>query len=84
MARRAGMDSREAIQKVRAAGHLDGNAIFGVLQRNGWASIVHRNYTTDAWKVAQDRIRAILRNAPPAAQPLPDGDPSGIHLFARA
>lgn len=85
MARLAGMDTRMEILNVRAPGHLDGYGILGVLRRNGWSSIRHLNYTTDALEAAPERIQAIVRAHPAIQEMRPPAadDPSGVQLFAR-
>ncbi len=85
MSRRVTLDSIQSIQNVRAPTHLDGVEIVAALQRNGWVSSRHRNYTKDAWELASGRIQTMMaaHPAPREAQPLPAGDPSGVHVFAR-
>jgi methyltransferase (TIGR00027 family) len=84
LARRAGMDSRQAILNVQAASHLDGLLILEAARRSGWNSIATRTYTKDALGAARARIQALAAGrdarAPVAPPPAPD-DPSGVHLL---
>jgi methyltransferase (TIGR00027 family) len=87
MARRVRMDLYQSIENVRAADHLDGLQILGVLERHGWVGLRRLAYGRgDVMEFAAERIAAMFRNLRPEQmpQPLPAGDPSGVHLFARA
>jgi methyltransferase (TIGR00027 family) len=85
--RRMEMNSRQAIQNVRAENHLDGVQILEVLRRNGWIPIRHRSYTRDSMEVAAERIRAFTaaRSGIAASEmpPPPADDPSGVYLLGR-
>ena len=85
MTKRVQMDAYQSIQRVRAESHVNGTQILEILTRNGWNSVCHRDYTVDAWKAAQARIMTLAQSLTAVEQPppLPAGDPSGIHLFAR-
>jgi methyltransferase (TIGR00027 family) len=84
MARRAGMDSRTAVQNVRAPGHLDGAGILDAVRRSGWTLIKHLSYTRDVLEAATERVMAIVRQqGGPEAMAIPADDFSGIHLFGR-
>lgn len=84
-ARSVGTSSIQSIQNVRAENHLEGAGILDVLNRTGWHTVERRNYTTDAFREAPERIKALIASRPasePLAPPPPD-DPSGVHLFGR-
>lgn len=85
MARRVQMDSYQSIQNVRAADHLDGLQTLDVLQRHGWTGLRRLSYARDVMEYAAERVIAMFRNLPPdqMPKPLPEGDPSGVHLFGR-
>src|ERR1019366_9333439 len=85
MSRRVRMDQYESIENVRAADHLDGLQILGVLDRHGWIGLRRFGYGTDVMQFAAERVMAIFRNLPPDQFPkrLPPSDPSGVHLFGR-
>jgi hypothetical protein len=87
MARRARMDTFQSIENVRAADHLEGRQILDVLHRNGWSGLRRLTYGKgDVMEFAAERIAAMFRNLRPdqMPQPLPDDDPSGVHLFTRS
>lgn len=73
----------QPIMNVRAATHLNGAEIMDTLRDHGWHSIEHRNYVTDIG-FALERIQAFRRetNATEPPPRAPEGDPTGIHLFA--
>jgi len=85
--RRMDMNSRQAIQKVRAENHLNGIQILEVLRRNGWSPIRHLSYTRDSMEVAGERIRkmtdARAATGAPEMPPPPADDPSGVYLMGR-
>jgi O-methyltransferase involved in polyketide biosynthesis len=85
MSRRVRMDQYESIENVRAADHLDGLQILGVLDRHGWIGLRRFGYGTDVMQFAAERVMAMFRNLPPDQfpKPLPPSDPSGVHLFGR-
>src|ERR1017187_10249936 len=85
MSRRVRMDQYESIENVRAADHLDGLQILGVLDRHGWIGLRRFGYGTDVMQFAAERVMAIFSNLPPDQFPkrLPPSDPSGVHLFGR-
>jgi methyltransferase (TIGR00027 family) len=86
MARRARMDSYQSIENVRAADHLDGMRILDVLHRHGWIGLRHLGYARgEAMAFAAERISAMFRHLTPEQmpEPMPAGDPSGVHLFGR-
>jgi methyltransferase (TIGR00027 family) len=85
MARRVRMDDYQSIQNVRAADHLDGLQILGVLGRHGWIGLRRLTYAADVMEYAAERVIAMFRNLPPdqIPKPMPAGDPSGVHLFGR-
>ncbi len=85
MSRRVRMDAYESIEKVRAADHLDGSQILEVVDRNGWIGLRRFTYAGDVMRFAAERVMAMVRNLPPGQmpEPLPAGDPSGVHLFER-
>jgi methyltransferase (TIGR00027 family) len=85
MASRVRMDDYQSIQNVRAADHLDGLQILGVLDRNGWIGLRRLTYAADVMEYAAERVIAMFRNLPPdqIPKPMPAGDPSGVHLFGR-
>jgi methyltransferase (TIGR00027 family) len=85
--RRMDMNSRQAIQNVRAENHLDGVQILEVLRRQGWTPIRHRSYTRDSMEVAAERIQAFAAAraaaGAPEMPPPPADDPSGVYLLGR-
>jgi len=85
VARRMRMDSYQAIEKMRAADHLDGAEILDVLGRHGWSEIRWLSYSADVMQFAAERVFNMFRNVPPEQipKPMPAGDPSGVHLFGR-
>lgn len=86
LARSARMDTFQSIENVRAADHLDGLQILDVLHRHGWVGLRRLTYAKgDVMEFAAGRIAAMLRNLRPnqMPQPIPAGDPSGVHLYTR-
>ena len=85
VARRMRMDSFQAIEKVRAAGHLDGVQILDVLRQHGWVDKRFISYSADVMQFAAERVKNMFRNVPPEQIPKPmaPGDPSGVHLFGK-
>ena len=72
---------------MRAADHLDGLQILDVLKRHGWVGLRRLTYGRgDVMEFAAERIAAMFRNLRPEQmpEPLPAGDPSGVHLLAHA
>ena len=85
VARRMRMDSCQAIENVRAAGHLDGVQILDVLRQHGWTDLRFLSYSADVMQFAAERVKNMFRNVPPEQIPKPmaPGDPSGVHLLGR-
>jgi methyltransferase (TIGR00027 family) len=86
LARQTGVDSRGAIQNVRAPGHLEGVQILEAVSRHGWTQMRHRSYSRDAREFAAERIQAAVQALAAAGKPLPTpspDDPSGVYLFGR-
>ena len=86
LARQTGMDSRGAIQNVRAPGHLEGVQMLEAVGRHGWIQLRHRSYSRDSRELAAERIQATIQAFAAAGKPLPTpppNDPSGVYLFGR-
>ena len=82
----ARLQTYTSIENVRAAGHLNGLEILDVLHRNGWLPVERRSYITDAWMVAQERIKKMMpqsQEPPPPPSPEVLADPSGVHMLGR-
>jgi methyltransferase (TIGR00027 family) len=87
MTRRVRMDIYQSIENVRAADHLDGLQILGVLERHGWVGLRRFAYgSRGVMEFAMERAANMFRDLPPDQIPQapPAGDPSGVHLFARS
>jgi len=78
------MDANRSITSLQAPDFLHGEQILELVQRNGWSSSARRSYLTDM-AFAMPRIKRLMGDTPPPAgpPPVPPGDPTGIHLFAR-
>ncbi len=77
-----GMDTMQSVRHVQASDSLAGEEILAVIRRHGWATTAWRSYITDLG-FAADRVRRMMGGATPPPLPLPAGDPTGVHLFAR-
>jgi methyltransferase (TIGR00027 family) len=65
VARRMRMDSYQAIEKVRAADHLDGAQMLDVLRQHRWTDTRFLSYSADVMHFAAERVRNMFRNVPP-------------------
>jgi hypothetical protein len=87
LARQVGLDSRNAIQNVRAPGHLEGEQLLEAVGRHGWIQVRHRSYSRDSGEFAAERMQAFAQSFAAAGKPLPSpppNDSSGVYLFGRA
>ncbi|HLK66965.1 MAG TPA: class I SAM-dependent methyltransferase [Bryobacteraceae bacterium] len=84
---RMGINSRQAIQNVRAEGHLNGVEIMEVQRRAGWTPVRHRSYIRNSMEVAAARIQAMIASGGTLPNremaPPPPDDPSGVYLMGR-
>jgi methyltransferase (TIGR00027 family) len=80
------MNSYQAIEDIRSAGHLDGDGIWAAVHSDGWQSSVQRTFAGDAHKVAAVRLLVLLATGKlkrPSGK-RSQGDFSGVHLFTHA
>jgi hypothetical protein len=77
-----GTDPLQSVRHVQAPDALRGEHILEVIQRHGWTTEAWRSYITDIG-FARERIHHMLGGATPPPLPLPPGEPTGVHLFAR-
>jgi len=77
-----GPSGMQFVRHVQAADFLTGEQVLDVLRRHGWTTTARRSYLTDVG-FAVERIRRLMGGVvtPP---PVPPGDPTGVHHFARA
>jgi methyltransferase (TIGR00027 family) len=86
-AQRIGMNNMQPILSVAAADRLNGTQTKGTMERCGWSSVRHRNYSSDVMAAIPQRVTAYIQAASASGTPLPAPPPpddiSGVHLFAR-
>ena len=72
----------QSIRRVQASDALPGEQILDVLGRYGWRMAASRSYITDVG-FTRDRVRRMMGGADPPRPPIPPGDVTGVHRFAR-
>src|SRR5580765_1528202 len=77
-----GADAMKSIRHVQASDSLKGEQILEVLQRHGWKTESMRSYIRDVGFM-MERFRRTMGGATPPPPPVPAGDPTGVHRFAR-
>jgi methyltransferase (TIGR00027 family) len=78
------MDSNRSVRNVQASDFLPGEEILAAVRRHGWETAARRSYLTDMG-FATERIGRLMGDRPRPADPppVPPGDPTGVHPFAR-
>ncbi|MDE3168189.1 MAG: class I SAM-dependent methyltransferase [Acidobacteriota bacterium] len=88
LAARLAIGNDPGIGKVRAAGAIEGDAMWRAIERHGWRSVRMRGYVRDVMSIAGPRMLAMAQARAaaglPAPEPAPADDPSGVHVFRRA
>lgn len=70
---------------MRSEGSLNGTEIFELITGLGWTPWRSKRYRKDLMTNDSGRIRAVIAKAIARGGPmLPEDDPTGIHVFARA
>jgi O-methyltransferase involved in polyketide biosynthesis len=77
-----GANTMNSLRHVQATDHLQGEQILDLAQRHGWATAARRSYITDTG-FAADRVRRMMGGQTPPPLPIPPGDLTGVHRFAR-
>jgi len=78
----AGGQERDHLGHVQAADALTGEQILDVLHSHGWTTAEMRSYIRDTG-FTQERVRRMFGDRPSAPPPFAEGDPTGVHRFAR-
>jgi methyltransferase (TIGR00027 family) len=79
--RRAHGDLVQAIESVRAEGHLEARQTVDAVLAEGWRTATFRSYTRESASVAMERIAKLVEAMEtPPEQPPPD-EPSGVYLL---
>lgn len=76
-----GADTMQSIRHVQAPDCLKGEQILEAFQRYGWTTSAMRSYIKDV-EFVRERVRRMSGGTPPVL-PYPQGDPTGVHRFAR-
>jgi methyltransferase (TIGR00027 family) len=77
-----GGQGRDHLGHVRAPDALSGERILDVLRTHGWTSAEMRSYIRDVG-FTEERVRRMFGDQRPPPPQFAEGDPTGVHLFAR-
>jgi methyltransferase (TIGR00027 family) len=78
----AGGQESDHLGHVQAPDALTGEQILDVLRSHGWTTAEMRSYIRDIG-FTQERVRRMFGDQPSAPPPFAEGDPTGVHRFAR-
>jgi methyltransferase (TIGR00027 family) len=79
--RRAHGGMADALESVRAEGHLDARQTVDAILGEGWNTTIFRSYTRDSASVAMERIAKLVKSMEKPPEPAPVDEPSGVYLL---